>query len=89
MIQARLVISGRVQGVFYRASCQDVANGYGLNGYAKNLPSGQVQVLVQGSKENIERLIEWCKKGPPHAKVTDVKVEWQDITEKFVSFDVG
>lgn len=89
MQQARLVISGKVQGVFYRASCQDVAISYRLFGYAKNLPSGQVEVIAQGEKENIKRLIEWCKKGPPHAKVADVKVEWQSVQEQFSGFEVS
>ena len=88
MDQARLIISGNVQGVFYRASCQDVAVKYGLKGWVKNLPNGQVEVLAQGNKQQIEQLIEWCKKGPPHADVTDVKTEWHDIQEQFVSFGI-
>ena len=88
MDQAHLIISGNVQGVFYRASCQDVAVKYGLKGWVKNLPNGQVEVLAQGNKQQIEQLIEWCKKGPPHADVTDVKTEWHDIQEQFVSFGI-
>ena len=75
MHQAHLIISGRVQGVFYRASCQEVAQMYALKGWVKNMPTGQVEVLVQGEKEKIEKLIDWCKKGPSDAKVSDVKVE--------------
>ena len=88
MYQAHLIISGRVQGVFYRASCQDVAVKYGLNGWVKNLPDGKVEVLVQGEKDKIEKLIEWCKKGPPSAKVSDVKVEWQEMAEVLNGFGV-
>lgn len=86
MYQAHLIISGRVQGVFYRASCQEVAESYGLKGYVKNLPTGQVEVLVQGEKEKIEKLIEWCKKGPSDARVSDVNVEWGDISADFDGF---
>ena len=88
MHQAHLIISGKVQGVFYRASCQDMAVKYGLNGWVKNLPSGEVEILVQGDKEQIEKLIEWCKKGPPNADVTDVKIKWQEINEKINGFSV-
>ena len=88
MHQAHLTISGYVQGVFYRASCQDVAVKYGLNGWVKNLPSGEVEVLVQGEKEKIDKLIEWCKKGPPNADVSGVEVQWEEVTEVFNGFGV-
>lgn len=89
MYQAHLIISGHVQGVFYRASCQDVAIKYGLTGWARNLPTGEVEVLVQGDKDKIEKLIAWCKKGPPGARVSEVRVEWENIKEKFSGFEVG
>ena len=88
MHQVYLIISGKVQGVFYRASCQDVAVKYGLNGWVKNLPSGEVEVLVQGNKEQIEKLIEWCKKGPPQADVINVDVKWEETKEVLSSFNV-
>ena len=86
MNQIHLTISGRVQGVFYRASCQDVAVKYGLSGWVKNLLGGEVEVLAQGDKNNLEKFIEWCKKGPPRAHVSNVQIEWQDIEEKLISF---
>ena len=88
MYQVNLIISGRVQGVFYRATCEKIAEGLGLNGWVRNLPSGQVEVLVQGEKEKIEKLISWCKKGPPSAKVSDVKVEWQEVSKTFTYFEI-
>ena len=88
MYQAQLIISGKVQGVFYRASCQEVAQGLGLAGWARNLSTGQVEVLVQGEKEKIEKLIEWCKKGPPEARVNEVKTEWQDLSGKISNFTI-
>lgn len=88
MHQTHLIISGRVQGVFYRASCQEVAQSYGLKGYVKNLPTGQVEVLAQGEKEKIEKLIIWCKKGPPGASVNNVSVEWEEVKGNFNGFEV-
>ena len=88
MYQVNLIISGRVQGVFYRASCEEVAQSLGLKGWVCNLPTGQVEVLAQGEKEKIEKLISWCKKGPPSAKVSDVKVEWQESAELLENFEI-
>ena len=59
-----------------------------LNGWVRNLPSGQVEVLAQGEKEKIEKLISWCKKGPPSAKVSDVKIEWQEVSKAFAHFEI-
>ena len=88
MHQAHLIVSGKVQGVFYRASCQEIAVKYGLKGWVKNISTGQVEVLAQGEKEKIEKLIEWCKKGPPNAKVSEVKIEWKNLTNTYKSFEV-
>lgn len=88
MYQAHLIISGRVQGIFYRASCQEVAESYSLKGYVKNLPTGQVEVVAQGEKEKIEKLIEWCRKGPPGAGVSEVSIKWQEVKEEFRGFEV-
>ena len=86
MYQAHLIISGYVQGVFYRASCQEVAQSYSLAGWVKNMPTGQVEVTAQGEKEKIEKLIDWCKKGSPSARVSNVTIEWQEIKEAVSGF---
>lgn len=88
MEQAHLVISGRVQGVFYRASCQEVAIMHGLKGWARNLITGEVEVIVQGERDKIEKLIEWCKKGPPGANVSNIKVKWENVSEQYLSFEI-
>ena len=88
MYQVHLIISGHVQGVFYRAFCQEIAESLDLKGYVQNLPTGEVEVLAQGEKEKIEKLINWCKKGPSDARVSDVKIEWEDIKEKFSGFSI-
>ncbi len=88
MYQARFLITGKVQGVFYRASCQEVAQKLGLTGWVKNLSNGNVEILIQGEKEKIEKLIEWCKKGPPGAIVNNVKVEWENYSKELDDFFV-
>ena len=88
MDQVHLIISGKVQGVFYRASCQKIAIQYDLKGWVKNLSTGQVEVLAQGKKEEIEKFINWCKKGPPHAIVNDLEIKWQPLNHDYNTFEI-
>ena len=66
-------MSGRVQGVFYRASARQRAQELGCRGYARNLADGRVEVLAVGEPAAVQALIEWLRQGPPAAHVTDVK----------------
>lgn len=80
-ISVRCFVSGKVQGVWFRASTQDKANELGLAGYAKNLPDGRVEVLMSGNHDQISQLHEWLKVGPKLANVSDVtyeEVAWQE-----------
>lgn len=70
-----LFIDGRVQGVFFRASTQNKAQSLGVQGWVRNLADGRVEVMAWGEAEAVERLVQWCHHGPPHARVTDVRVE--------------
>lgn len=72
MASARFLVSGRVQGVFFRASTRDEARRLGLNGYARNLADGRVEVLAQGGAEALEALAQWLQHGPPLARVAEV-----------------
>lgn len=76
----RCWVSGRVQGVWYRASTQDKARELGIAGYAKNLPDGRVEVLACGSGRALEDLRQWLWQGPPHASVNQVQCE--TVTEE-------
>ncbi len=74
----RCIVSGRVQGVFYRASTQQQAQRLGLSGWARNLPDGTVEVVVCGETDKVEQLCTWLRQGPAHASVTDVHCQqWQ------------
>ena len=86
MTRAELVISGRVQGVFYRASAQQEAQRLGLHGEIRNLPGGEVEAIVEGPKDRIEEFISWCRRGPPAAKVENVQVRWGPASGEFRSF---
>lgn len=75
--RAHLVIRGRVQGVWYRASCRDEAERLGLAGWARNRPDGSVEAAGEGPREALEEWIAWCRRGPPSARVTGVEVTWE------------
>jgi acylphosphatase len=78
MQTVHLVIKGKVQGVFFRASTKDKANELGINGWVKNMPDGNVEILATGNKDQLENFIEWCRRGPKQAKVSDVIVSNAD-----------
>jgi acylphosphatase len=78
-------VSGKVQGVWYRASTQDQAKALGLTGYARNLPDGRVEVVACGAPAQIKMLYDWLHQGPELAEVTDVtyaELPWQEF-ERF------
>ena len=70
----RCIVSGRVQGVFFRATAQRKALELKISGWARNLPDGRVEVLACGDEANVKELQDWLWQGPPHARVTDVSV---------------
>lgn len=82
-----LVVSGRVQGVSFRANVRDKANELGLKGYVKNLENGDVEVAAEGNEEKINELIKFIKKGPGIAKVAEIKIKHKE-PENFKNFDV-
>ena len=79
-VQFRAIVRGRVQGVYYRATTVDEAQALGLQGYARNMPDGSVEVVARGEQAVLKRLIEYLHRGPALAVVTAVEVEWGDST---------
>ena len=77
----RLTIKGKVQGVFYRATAKDVADLLGIKGWVKNLSDNNVEITATASGETLQKFINWCKQGPPKARVDDVIVEDVDLQE--------
>jgi len=70
-------VSGRVQGVFFRASTRDRAVALGLGGWVRNLPDGRVEALFRGPREVCEQALAWIRQGPPSAHVTAVEHVWE------------
>ncbi len=83
-----LVIKGRVQGVFFRATTQDEAVRLGLTGWVKNLWNGDVEALFEGEEETVKEMIAWCYQGPSYARVDKVEVKWEEATGEFQSFQI-
>lgn len=80
-------VSGKVQGVWFRASTKSEAELLGITGWAKNLPDGRVEVMACGAKEKVAQLCEWLKQGPEHARVTDFHFEEMPL-HPYRDFDV-
>jgi acylphosphatase len=74
MRRVRARISGRVQGVFFRTTCADRAAGLGLSGWVRNASDGGVEAVLEGEDADVEAMLAWCRKGPPHAQVDNVEV---------------
>ena len=87
MKTVHLLISGKVQGVFYRASAKDEAESLAINGWIRNTENGSVEATITGSEEAIEQFINWCKQGPPQARVDHVAVT-QKPDEGFREFKI-
>ena len=87
-VRAHAYVNGRVQGVFFRSETQNEAVSRNVTGWVKNLPDGRVEAVFEGEKQDIEEVIEFCKRGPRGARVTKVDVQWQNFTGEFQNFRI-
>ena len=74
MRRVRVTVSGRVQGVFYRASCARLARERGLAGSVRNRPDGRVEAVFEGADDVVDQMVDWCRRGPDHARVDEVEI---------------
>lgn len=81
-------ISGRVQGVLFRQSARSKALELGLSGWARNLVDERVEIVAEGEKEKVEQFIDWCKKGPPLAKVEHLDTSFEEYKGEFKEFSI-
>ncbi len=86
--RARLIIEGRVQGVFYRAFTRETAAFLGLRGWVRNLPDGNVEAVLEGDKKSIGKAIAKCYKGPPASRVTNIDIKWEEFTASYDTFSI-
>jgi acylphosphatase len=87
-IRARVVVAGKVQGVFYRAETASRARRLGVNGWVRNLPDGRVEAVFEGEEINVQKMIDFCRRGPSNAYVVSVDVRRQEWRGEFDNFTV-
>ncbi len=87
-VRAHLIISGRVQGVCYRMETRDAADRFGVSGWVRNKRDGRVEALLEGTRQQVEKLIEWCRTGPPAARVQEVTATWELYQGEFKTFEI-
>jgi len=86
--RVHLLIEGEVQGVGFRAFVKRKAEQKQVTGSVKNLENGKVEIIMQGNEEDINSMIETCKKGPPWARVSNVNVDWNNKVENYKEFKI-
>lgn len=84
-----MIVSGRVQGVFYRATAKRIADQHGLVGFAGNLPDGRVEILAEGNEAGLRALLDWCYRGSLLANVTGLSYDWKEVTNTYEKFEVS
>ena len=84
----RIVIHGNVQGVFFRANTEEEARKLGLKGWVRNRSGGSVEVMAEGDKKALQKLLKWCSHGPAGASVDKVEKEWLGATGEFPDFRI-
>lgn len=88
MKNVHVLISGKVQGVWFRANTRQKAEQLKIKGWVRNTSDGKVEAIFEGKQENIEEMLDWCRKGPPLAEVDNVKVEDQTNIYGFDDFKI-
>ena len=86
--RAHVIVSGTVQGVFFRARTVDRANQLGVMGWVRNTPEGKVEAVFEGDRGRVEAMIEFCRKGPEGAEVKGIEVEWEEYKGEFSGFGI-
>ncbi len=87
-LNAAVLVTGKVQGVFYRLNTKQKAEELGIRGWVRNLPDGSVEAFFQGPTAAVKQMIEWCWKGPEAANVNNVKVDWVSSENQYTDFQV-
>lgn len=87
MLTMKIKITGRVQGVFFRQSAREKAISLGIKGTVRNCEDDSVEIIATGTKEQLDKLIQWCRVGPPRAEVTDVTSQELSLQE-FRNFSI-
>ena len=87
-IRVHLIISGKVQGVYFRKHTQDTSRENNVYGWVKNLLNGDVECVLEGLKSNVDQVMMWCHQGPPGSHVDNVKIKYEEYIGNFDDFKI-
>jgi acylphosphatase len=88
-IRAHVLVSGKVQGVYFRQNTQIVANRYRVSGWVRNLKDGRVELVLEGNETDVSEVIKWCHVGPPNSIVEKVDVRYERYVGEFLEFKIN
>ncbi|HMK93990.1 MAG TPA: acylphosphatase [Candidatus Limnocylindrales bacterium] len=86
--RAHVIVSGQVQGVFFRQSTREKSQMRGVTGWVRNLPDGRVEAVFEGEEEDVKALVDFCRKGPRGAVITNVDVAFERFSGEFQNFRI-
>lgn len=87
-VRAHIIVSGRVQGVYFRQKIAKQAKRLDILGWVRNLNNGKVEAVLEGAKEDVQKIIDWAKKGPLLARVLNLDIKWQEHKGEFSNFEI-
>ncbi len=87
-VRAHIIVSGRVQGVYFRQETAKQAQRLGISGWVRNLNDNKVEAVLEGEKEDVQKIIDWAKKGPFFARVLNLDIKWQEHKGEFNNFEI-
>jgi acylphosphatase len=87
VVRKRVVVSGLVQGVFYRDACRRLAGQHGVAGWVRNLPDGRVEAVFEGAADGVGHLVDWARRGPAQARVAAVDIQ-DEQPEGLITFEI-
>ncbi len=87
-VRANVIISGRVQGVFFRVNTARAANRFGVFGWVKNRWDGNVEAVFEGTEDRVNAILEWCNTGDAPARVSNVDLKWEEFGGEYNTFDI-
>jgi acylphosphatase len=86
--RAHVFVTGKVQGVYFRQNTQITAREHGVTGWVRNLPDGRVEAVIEGDDATVIKVVDWCRHGPPAARVDSIDVKHETYTCEFASFEI-
>jgi len=87
-VRVHIIVSGQVQGVFFRENTRQKAQKLDVSGWVRNLSDGRVEALFEGKKDRVEELVKWARRGPFLARVNGLEIEWLEYKGEFKNFEI-